>query len=97
MRASRCPFLPRHKHEYERNRHDRSRYQDRLECTWVDVYTSQLHERQREYGEEPKSYNDSYEVVVPLQESGDSKLNYFFPVAADAFSSVARYVCWDSA
>jgi hypothetical protein len=97
LRASRCPFLPRQKHEYKRNGHNRSRYQDRLECARVNVYASYLHKRQREYGEEPESYNDSYEVIVSLQESREPKPIYLFSVAADAFSSIAGYVCWDSA
>lgn len=97
LRASRCLFLPRHKHEYKRNGHDRRRYQDRLECTRVDVYASKLHKWQREYSEEPESYNDSYEIVVSLQESREPKPIYLFPVADDAFGSVAGHICWHSA
>jgi hypothetical protein len=89
--------LPREKHEYKRNGHDRRRYQDRLECTRIDIYAGELHKRQREYSEEPESDNDSYEVVISLQESREPKLIYLFPVAADAFSSIARDICRDSA
>jgi hypothetical protein len=89
--------LPRQKHEYKWNAHDRSRYQDRLECTRVDVYASELHKRQREYSEEPESHDDCYEVVISLQESREPKPVYLFPVAANTFSSIARHVCWYSA
>lgn len=97
LRASRCPFLPGQKHEYKRNGHDRRRYHDRLECARIDVYAGKLHKRQREYGEEPESHNDSYEVVVSPQESREPKPIYLFSVAADAFSSIAGHICWDDA
>jgi hypothetical protein len=97
LRASGRPFLPGQKHEYKWNTHDRSRYQDRLKCTWVDVYASELQKRQRKYSEEPESDNDCYEVVISLQESRESKPVYLFPVAADTFSSVAGHVCRYSA
>ena len=97
LRASRCPFLPGQKHEYKRNGHDRRRYHDRLECARIDVYAGKLHKRQREYGEEPESHNDSYEVVVSPQESREPKPIYLSPVAANAFSSVAGHICWNSA
>jgi hypothetical protein len=89
--------LPRQKHEYKGNAHDRSRYQDRLECARVDVYASELHKRQRENSEEPESHDDYYEVVISLQESREPKPVYLFPVAADTFSSIAGHVCWYSA
>jgi hypothetical protein len=97
IRASRRSFLPRQKHEYERDAHNRSRYQDRLKCSRVDVYASELHKRQREYSEEPESHEDCYEVVISSQESREPKPVYLFPVAADTFSSVAGHVCWYSA
>ena len=89
--------MPCQKHEYKRNAHDCSRYQDRLECTWVDVYASELKKGQREYSEEPESHDDCYEVVISLQESRESKPIYLFPVAADTFSGVAGHVSWYSA
>ncbi len=97
LRASRCLFLPRQKHEYKRNGHDRRRYHDRLECARVDVDAGKLHKRQREYSKEPESHNNSYEVVVSLQESREPKPIYLFPVAANAFSSVAGHICGNSA
>ena len=97
LRASRCPFLPRQKHEYKRNSHDCRRYQNRLEGTRIDMYAGELHKRQRKYSEEPESHNYSYEVVISLQESREPKPIYLFSVAADAFSSIAGYICWDSA
>lgn len=97
LRASRCPFLPCQKHEYKRNSHDCRRYQNRLEGTRIDMYAGELHKRQRKYSEEPESRNDSYEVVISLQESREPKPIYPFSVAADAFSSIAGYICWDSA
>jgi hypothetical protein len=89
--------LPRQKHEYKRNGHDRRRYQDRLECTRIDIYAGELHKGQREYSEEPESHDDSYEVIISLQESREPKPIYLFPVATDAFGSIARHICWDSA
>ena len=89
--------MPRQKHKYKRNSHDRRRYQDRLECAWVDVYAGELHKRQREYSEEPEGHNDTYEIVISLQESREPKSIYLFPVAADAFSSVAGHIYWDNA
>jgi hypothetical protein len=56
-----------------------------------------MQKRQREYSEEPESRKDSYDVVVPLQESKESKFDYFFPVTVDAFGSISGYVCRDSA
>jgi hypothetical protein len=97
LRASRRPFLPGHKHEYKRNRHDRSSYQDRLKCTRVDFYTSEMQEWEREYSEEPESYKYSYEIVVPLQKGEKSKFDYFFSFAADTFGSISSYVCRDGA
>ena len=97
LRASRCLFLPCQKHEYKRNDHDRRHYQDRPECTRIDIYAGELHKRQREYSEEPESHNDSYEVIISLQESREPKPIYLFSVAADAFSSIARHICWNSA
>jgi ferredoxin-like protein FixX len=97
LRASRCPFLPGQKHEYKSNGHDRRRYHDRLECARIDVYAGKLHKRQWEYGEEPESHNDSYDVVVSPQEGREPKPIYLSPVAGNAFSSVAGHICWNSA
>jgi hypothetical protein len=89
--------LPRQKHEYKRNGHDRRHYQDRPECTRIYIYAGELHKWQREYSEEPESHNDSYEVIISLQESREPKPIYLFSVAADAFSSIAGHICWNSA
>ena len=89
--------MPCQKHEYERNRHNCCRYQDRLECAWIDIYAGQLQKWQREYSKEPECNDNCHEVVVSLQEGHEPKPVYLFPVAADAFSSVAGDICWDDA
>lgn len=95
--ASRRPFLPRQKHEYKRNGHDCRCYQHRLKCARLDIYAGQLQKWQREYSKEPECHDDCHEVVVSLQDGHEPKPVYLFPVAVDAFSSVAWHVCWDNA